>query len=59
MAKNNKGLILNCPLNKVETTFKELFDILNVKDMRTISTCVGGKYRKDFLRILQEYVNGL
>lgn len=58
-AKNNKGLILNCPLNKVETTFKELFDILNVKDMRTISTCVGGKYRKDFLRILQEYVNGL
>lgn len=58
-AKNNKDLILNCPFNKVETTFKELFDILNVKDMKTISACVGGKYRKDFLRILQEYVNRL
>ncbi len=55
-AKNNRDLVLKCPFNKISTTLKDLFTIVNAKDMRTIMICIGCTSKKEFLKKLKDYV---
>lgn len=56
--KNNKEIILNCPMNKISTNLYELVNIANkynFKDWRIISQVIcGSQSRKELLKYLKE-----
>lgn len=59
-AKNNKDLILNCPYNKIVSTFKPLLVIIeqkyNIIDIRSLFSCFNVKSKKEFLKYLKDYI---
>ena len=59
-AKNNKDVVLNCPLNNITTQLKplmtEIEEKYHIKDMRSVMLCFDLTSRKDFVLYLQNLI---
>lgn len=59
--KSNKKIVLTCPFNKITTTLKDLFELLendyHLKDFRSYFICFEVKGRKEFLSVLKDIAN--
>lgn len=60
-AKNNKDIIQSCPSNKISAMLSPMLELIynnfNIKDMRTITICLGTNSRKEFLSLLKDYTS--
>lgn len=58
----NVDLVMSCPMNKVSTVYKPLFDeitkLYNIRDARAIISCVTGNYNfKEFAKTMKDMCN--
>lgn len=58
----NKEIVLNCPFNKIESTYSELIESIRseygIKDFRCMIYCVIGSYnRKEFAKYMMDVCN--
>lgn len=59
---SNKEIVLNCPFNKIESTYSELIEIIRsefgIKDFRCMIYCVISSYnKKEFARFMMDVCN--
>lgn len=58
--KNNRDLVLSTKFNKINSTLKDLYKMLyekyDIKDERSVSKILKTTSRKEFLKILKEYL---